>query len=41
VAGTSTDVGRLFVRAVLKEVPRTSTNPNGLLIADAQISEAL
>lgn len=40
-AGTTSDAGRLFVRALLKEVPRTSTNPNGLLIADVQISESL
>lgn len=40
-AGMNTEAGRLFVRTLLKEVPRTPTNPNGLLIADVQISESL
>jgi hypothetical protein len=39
--GAPTEVGRLFVRTVLREVPRTATNPNGLLLADVQISESL
>jgi hypothetical protein len=40
-AGTIAEAGRLFLRTILKEVPRTPTNPNGLLMADVQISEAL
>jgi len=40
-SGTTTEAGRLFVRTVLKEIPRSATNPNGLLIADLQISESL
>lgn len=39
--GAASELGRLFVRAVLREVPRTPVNPNGLLLADVQISETL
>lgn len=40
-AGERTDAGQLFVRAVLREVPRSPANPYGLLIADLQVSDRL
>jgi hypothetical protein len=30
-----------FVRAILKEVPRASVNPGGLMIVDIQVSQDL
>jgi len=39
--GTKTDAGHAFVRTHLKEVPRSSWNPNGLLVVDVEISEQL
>jgi hypothetical protein len=40
-SGRSTDAGRFFVRAILKEVPRSSVNPSGLMIVDVQVSQNL
>jgi hypothetical protein len=40
-AGRTTDAGHFFVRAILKEVPRSSINPSGLIIADLQVSQNL
>jgi len=40
-SGTATEAGHFFVRAILKEVPRSSVNPSGLIIADVQISQNL
>ncbi len=40
VGGTQ-QAGQLFVRALLKRVPRSPANPHGLVLADAQISEKL
>jgi hypothetical protein len=40
-SGRTTDAGHFFVRAILKEVPRSSVNPSGLMIADVQISQNL
>ncbi len=40
-SGRTTDAGRLFVRAILKEVPRSSVNPSGLMIVDVQVSQNL
>jgi hypothetical protein len=39
--GVTSEAGQLFVRAILKEVPRSSLNPHGLVVADAQISRHL
>jgi hypothetical protein len=39
--GRATDAGHFFVRAILKEVPRSSVNPSGLMIVDVQISQNL
>jgi hypothetical protein len=40
-SGRVTDAGHFFVRAILKEVPRSSVNPNGLMIVDVQVSQNL
>jgi hypothetical protein len=40
-SGHTTDAGHFFVRAILKEVPRSSVNPSGLMIVDVQISQNL
>jgi len=40
-SGTATELGYLFLRAHLKEVPRSPANPAGLLIADTVMSERL
>ncbi len=39
--GRTTDAGHYFVRAVLKQVPRSPVNPSGLMIADVQVSQNL
>ena len=39
--GRATDAGHFFVRAILKEVPRSSMNPSGLMIVDLQVSQDL
>lgn len=39
--GTAAEAGRLFLRAHLREVPRSPSNPNGLLVVDMEISEQL
>jgi hypothetical protein len=40
-SGRAADAGHFFVRAVLKQVPRSPVNPGGLMIADVQISQDL
>ncbi len=40
-SGTATEAGHVFLRAHLKEVPRSPANPSGLLIVDTEISERL
>ena len=40
-SGRSTEAGHFFVRAMLKEVPRSSVNPSGLMIVDVQVSQNL
>jgi hypothetical protein len=40
-SGHASDAGHCFVRAILKEVPRSSVNPSGLIIADIQVSQNL
>jgi hypothetical protein len=40
-SGRATDAGHYFVRAILKQVPRSPVNPSGLMIADVQISQNL
>ena len=40
-SGNLTEAGHFFVRAILKEVPRSSVNPSGLMIADVQVSQNL
>ena len=40
-SGRAADAGHFFVRAVLKQVPRSPVNPSGLMIADVQISQDL
>jgi hypothetical protein len=40
-SGRTTDAGHFFVRAILKEVPRSSINPSGLMIVDVQVSQNL
>jgi hypothetical protein len=40
-SGRTSESGHFFVRAVLKEVPRSSVNPSGLMIADIQVSQNL
>lgn len=37
--GRQQDQGRLFLTLELKQVPRTPSNPNGLLITDITLSE--
>jgi hypothetical protein len=39
--GRATEGGHYFVRAILKQVPRSPVNPSGLMIADVQISQNL
>jgi hypothetical protein len=39
--GTASEAGHLFLRTHLKEVPRSPSNPNGLLLVDMEISEHL
>jgi hypothetical protein len=39
--GMRQDAGHLFLRALLREVPRSPVNPHGLVIVDVQISEKL
>lgn len=39
--GRQTDAGHFFVRAILKQVPRSNVNPNGFMIADVQVSQNL
>jgi hypothetical protein len=40
-AGTASELGHVFLRAHLKEVPRSPGNPAGLMIVDTAISEKL
>jgi hypothetical protein len=40
-SGTASELGHVFVRAHLKEVPRSPGNPAGLMIVDTAISERL
>jgi hypothetical protein len=40
-SGRTTEAGHFFVRAILKEVPRSSINPSGLMIVDVQVSQNL
>lgn len=40
-SGTATELGHAFLRAHLKEVPRSPGNPVGLMIVDTAISERL
>ena len=40
-SGTASEVGHAFLRAHLKEVPRSPGNPTGLMIVDMAISERL
>jgi hypothetical protein len=40
-SGTVAESGHVFLRAHLKEVPRSPGNPSGLLIVDTEISERL
>jgi hypothetical protein len=40
-SGAATESGHVFLRAHLKEVPRSPGNPSGLLIVDTEISERL
>jgi hypothetical protein len=40
-SGTATESGHVFLRAHLKEVPRSPGDPSGLLIVDTEISERL
>lgn len=39
--GRREEAGHYFVRAILKQVPRSPVNPNGLMIVDLQISQNL
>lgn len=39
--GRTADAGHYFVRAILKQVPRSPVNPSGLMVADLQISQNL
>lgn len=39
--GRQTDAGHYFVRALLKQVPRSNVNPNGFMIVDIQVSQNL
>jgi hypothetical protein len=40
-SGRTTEAGHVFVRSILKEVPRSSVNPTGLMIVDLQVSQNL
>src|ERR1019366_9186333 len=40
-SGTASELGHAFLRAHLKEVPRSPGNPTGLMIVDMAISEKL
>jgi hypothetical protein len=40
-SGAATELGHLFLRAHLKEVPRSPANPAGLMIVDTEMSERL
>jgi hypothetical protein len=40
-SGRTTEAGHFFVRAILKDVPRSSVNPSGLMIVDVQVSQNL
>jgi hypothetical protein len=40
-SGRTSEAGHFFVRAILKEVPRSSVNPSGLMIVDVQVSQNL
>lgn len=40
-SGRPTEAGHFFTRAILKEVPRASANPSGLMIVDLQVSQNL
>jgi hypothetical protein len=40
-SGGASELGHVFLRAHLKEVPRSPGNPTGLLIVDTAISERL
>jgi hypothetical protein len=40
-SGAATEFGHLFLRAHLKEVPRSPANPAGLMIVDTEMSERL
>ncbi len=40
-SGTAIEMGHIFMRAHLKEVPRSPANPAGLMMVDAGISERL
>jgi hypothetical protein len=40
-SGTATELGHLFLRAHLKEVPRSPANPAGLMVVDTEMSERL
>ena len=39
--GAATEAGHVFLRAHLKEVPRSPGNPSGLMIVDTEISQRL
>lgn len=40
-SGSATEAGHVFLRAHLKEVPRSPGNPSGLMIVDTEISQRL
>jgi hypothetical protein len=40
-SGRCSEAGQFFVRAIRKEVPRSSVNPSGLMIVDVQVSQNL
>jgi hypothetical protein len=40
-AGVMTDGGPLFVRAIVREVPRSPANGHGLMVVSAQVSEKI
>jgi hypothetical protein len=40
-SGTASEAGHVFLRAHLKEIPRSPGNPTGLMIVDTEISERL
>ncbi len=39
--GSTSEAGHLFAKTLLREVPRSPSNPNGLMIVDVQVSENL